>query len=114
VVEHHKVKPTDLVRVGGGNWHRSKKVLEQLRAKGILSVKRRKDIQRDSESYYSSNTQTGEAMKKLKPTKPPSEEYSRFEQLARQVIAVPKSELDKREAAYQRDRKKDAKKRKAA
>jgi hypothetical protein len=53
-------------------------------------------------------------MKKLKPTKPPSEEYSRFEQLARQVIAVPKSELDKREAAYQRDRKKDAKKRKAA
>ena len=53
-------------------------------------------------------------MKKTKPTKPPSEEYSRFEHLARQVIAVPKSELDKREAAYQRDRKKDAKKRKAA
>jgi len=52
VVEHHKVKPTDLVRVGGGNWHRSKRVLEQLRAKGILSVKRRKDIQRDSGSYY--------------------------------------------------------------
>ena len=35
-------------------------------------------------------------MKKTKPTKPPSEEYSRFEQLARAVIAVPKSELDKR------------------
>ena len=52
VVEHHKVKPTDLVRVGGGNWHRCKRVLEQLRAKGILSVKRRKDIQRDSESFY--------------------------------------------------------------
>jgi hypothetical protein len=53
-------------------------------------------------------------MKKAKPTKPPSEEYSRFEQLVRQVITVPKSELDKREAAYQRDRKKDAKKKKAA
>lgn len=53
-------------------------------------------------------------MKKAKPTKPPSEEYSRFEQLVRQVIAVPKSELDKREAEYQRERKKDSKKKKAA
>ena len=53
-------------------------------------------------------------MKKDKPTKPPSDEYARFEQLARQVIAVPKSELDKREAAYQRERKKDAKKKRAA
>ena len=52
-------------------------------------------------------------MKKAKPTKPPSEEYSRFEQLARQVIAVPKSELDKREAAYQRKELAE-KKRKAA
>jgi hypothetical protein len=47
-----------------------------------------------------------------KPVKK-SEEYSRFEQLARQVIAVPKSELDKREAAYQR-KKLAEKKRKAA
>jgi len=38
----------------------------------------------------------------------------RFEQLARQVIAVPKSELDRREAEYQRERKKDAKKKKVA
>lgn len=53
-------------------------------------------------------------MAKTKPSKAPSEEYSRFEQLARQVIAVPKAELDKREAAYQRDRKKEAKKRKVA
>jgi hypothetical protein len=53
-------------------------------------------------------------MKKTKPSKPPSEEYSRFESLIKQVIAVPKSELDKREAAYQRDRKKEAKKPKAA
>lgn len=52
-------------------------------------------------------------MKKVKGTKPPSEEYTRFEQLARQVISVPKSELDKREAAYQR-KKTNEKKRKAA
>jgi hypothetical protein len=48
---------------------------------------------------------------KNKPTKPPSEEYSNFEKLARQVIGVSKKELDKREAAYQR---KQEKKRKAA
>jgi hypothetical protein len=52
-------------------------------------------------------------MKKTKPTKPPSEEYSRFEQLVRHVVAVPKTELDKREAAYQR-KKIAEKKRKAA
>lgn len=52
-------------------------------------------------------------MKKAKPTKPPSEEYTRFEQLARQIIAVPKSELDRREVAYQR-KKTNEKKRKAA
>jgi hypothetical protein len=50
-------------------------------------------------------------MKKSKPKEPPSEEYTRFEQLARAVIAVPKKELDKREAAYQR--KQAAKKRTA-
>jgi hypothetical protein len=50
---------------------------------------------------------------KKKPTKPPSEEYSRFESLVRQVIAVPKSEIDKREAAYQR-KKIAEKKQKAA
>jgi hypothetical protein len=52
-------------------------------------------------------------MKKSKPAKPPSEEYSRFEQLTRQVLSVSKSELDKREAAYQR-KKTNEKKRKAA
>lgn len=52
-------------------------------------------------------------MKKTKPTKPPSEEYSRFESLVKQVISVPKSELDKREAAYQR-KKIAEKKRRAA
>jgi hypothetical protein len=49
-------------------------------------------------------------MKKSKTSKPPSEEYQRFEKLAKQLIAVPKSEIDKREAEYQRH-KKAAKKR---
>jgi len=44
-------------------------------------------------------------MKKTKPTKPPSEEYARFESLVRQVIAVPKSEIDKRQAQYEKARK---------
>jgi hypothetical protein len=52
-------------------------------------------------------------VKKTKSKSQPSEEYSRFEQLARQVIAVPKRELDKREAEYQRG-KKAAKKRRVA
>jgi hypothetical protein len=51
-------------------------------------------------------------MKKPKAAKPPSEEYSRFEKLARQLISVPKSEIDKRQAEY--EKKKAAKKRKAA
>jgi hypothetical protein len=37
-------------------------------------------------------------MKKAKPTKPSSEEYQRFEQFVKELVAVPKSELDKREA----------------
>jgi hypothetical protein len=52
-------------------------------------------------------------VKKSKPAKPPSEEYQRFEQFVKELVAVPKSELDKREAAYQR-RKLAEKKRKAA
>lgn len=52
-------------------------------------------------------------MKKIKPSKPPSDEYARFEKLAKQLIAVPKSEIDKREAQYQKN-KKAGKKRKAA
>jgi hypothetical protein len=51
-------------------------------------------------------------MKKIKPNKPPSDEYSRFEKLAKQLISVPKSEIDKRQAEY--EKKKAAKKRKAA
>jgi hypothetical protein len=51
-------------------------------------------------------------MTKAKASKPPSEEYQRFEKLAKALIAAPKSEIDKREAEYQK--KKAAKKRTAA
>jgi uncharacterized small protein (DUF1192 family) len=51
-------------------------------------------------------------MSKTKPSKPPSEEYARFEKLAKQLISVPKSEIDKREAEYQK--KKATKKTRAA
>jgi hypothetical protein len=47
---------------------------------------------------------------KKKTSKQTSEEYQRFENLAKQLIAVPKSEIDKREAEYQRTKKHAAKK----
>ena len=49
---------------------------------------------------------------KAKSTSSRSEEYARFEKLAKALIAVPKSEIDKRQAEY--EKKKAAKKRKAA
>ena len=52
-------------------------------------------------------------MKKSKTDKAPSKEYARFEKLAKQLIAVPKSEIDKREAEYQRHKKIAKKKRTA-
>jgi len=51
-------------------------------------------------------------MKKSKSEKP-SEEYQNFEKLAKQLIAVPKSEIDKREAEYQKAKKTHKKKRAA-
>jgi len=51
-------------------------------------------------------------MKKNSPNKPPSEEYQRFEKLAKALIAVPKSVIDKRQAEY--EKKKAAKKKRAA
>jgi hypothetical protein len=51
-------------------------------------------------------------MKKPKADQP-SEEYARFENLAKQLISVPKSEIDKREAEYQRAKKAAKKKRTA-
>jgi hypothetical protein len=53
-------------------------------------------------------------MKKTKPpSKSTSEEYDRFQRFVKELVAVPKSELDKREAEYQR-KKIAEKKRKAA
>lgn len=52
-------------------------------------------------------------MKKAKSNKAPSDEYKRFESFVKTVIAVPKSELDRREAEYQKA-KKVTKKQKAA
>lgn len=51
-------------------------------------------------------------MKKSKSEKP-SDEYQRFEKLAKQLISVPKSEIDKREAEYQKHKKQTKKKRTA-
>lgn len=39
-----------------------------------------------------------------------SEEYQRFEKLAKAIIAVPKSEINKREAEYQKHKKSAKKK----
>ena len=53
-------------------------------------------------------------MKKDKPpSKSMSEECDRFERAVRQILAGPKSELDKRQAQYEKERK-AAKKKKAA
>lgn len=52
-------------------------------------------------------------MKKEKTDKPPSDEYQNFEKLAKQLIAVPKSEIDKREAEYQKQKKAGKKRRTA-
>jgi len=58
-------------------------------------------------------TQKHEAARKVKSKSTPSEEYARFEKLAKQLISVPKSEIDKREAEYQKQRKAGKKRRTA-
>ena len=52
-------------------------------------------------------------MAKPKSDKAPSEEYANFEKLAKQILAVKKSEIDKREAEYQRQKKAGKKRRTA-
>ena len=52
-------------------------------------------------------------MKKKPSSNAKSEEYDRFEKLAKALIAVPKSEIDKRQAEYERARKTGKKKRAA-
>jgi len=51
--------------------------------------------------------------KKVQQTESAESEYERFERFTKQIISVPKAEIDKREAKYQKARK-AAKKRKAA
>ena len=51
-------------------------------------------------------------MKRTKPTKPPSEEYRRFEEFTKRLMAVPKKEIDQQKAKY--EKQKAAKKKKAA
>ena len=38
------------------------------------------------------------------PTEAPSEEFKAFEELAKKVLAVPKTELDRRETEYKKSR----------
>jgi hypothetical protein len=47
----------------------------------------------------------------MKKKKEPSDEYQRFEKLAKQLISVPKSEIEKRELEYQKHKKSGKKKR---
>jgi len=44
-------------------------------------------------------------MANIKPPPTKSEEYENFENLAKQLLKVPKSELDKRMAEYERKKK---------
>lgn len=43
-------------------------------------------------------------MSKPKEPEPKSEEFQRFEETMRQIVSVPKSEIDKRQAEYERER----------
>ena len=52
-------------------------------------------------------------MKAQQPAKK-SEEFARFEQTLRNLIAVPKSEIDEQKAKYERQRAKDGKRKRPA
>lgn len=43
-------------------------------------------------------------MSKPKEPEQKSEEFTRFEEMTRKLVSVPKSEIDRREAEYQRQR----------
>jgi hypothetical protein len=51
-------------------------------------------------------------MKKPKSKSQPSEEFQRFQEFAKRLMAVPKKEIDQQKAKY--ERKKTARKEKAA
>lgn len=43
-------------------------------------------------------------MSRAKEPEPKSEEFKRFEEMTRQIVSVPKSEIDRRQAEYERER----------
>lgn len=53
-------------------------------------------------------------MTKAKEPPPKSEEFTRFEQTLRNLVAVPKSEIDKEKAKYERQREKEGKRKRPA
>lgn len=48
-------------------------------------------------------------MRKTQPQLPQSEEFTRFEQTLRNLMAVPKSEIDKEKVKYERQREQKGK-----
>jgi hypothetical protein len=53
-------------------------------------------------------------MRKAKEPEPKSQEFSRFEQTLRNLVAVPKSEVDKEREKYERQREKEGKRKRPA
>lgn len=53
-------------------------------------------------------------MRKTEEKTPKSEEFTRFEQTLRGLMAVPKSEVDKEKAKYERQREKEGKRKRPA
>lgn len=43
-------------------------------------------------------------MSKPKEPEPKSDEFKRFEEMTRKIVSVPKSEIDRRQAEYERER----------
>lgn len=43
-------------------------------------------------------------MRKAKEPEQKSEEFRRFEEMTKQIVSVPKSEIDRRQAEYERER----------
>lgn len=53
-------------------------------------------------------------MGKTQGTQPKTEEFTRFEEMLRRLVAVPKSEVDKEKAKYERQRKVEGKRKRPA
>lgn len=53
-------------------------------------------------------------MRKAKEPEPKSQEFARFEQTLRNLVAVPKSEVDKEREKYERQREKEGKRKRPA